>query len=225
MNILWIKDGKQGHEKQVKVLIDELSKSIDINLIEQNYKTNNFSRLNHYFHYLTNNFFNKNNEFINLVNKCNQNNINLVVGAGSSVHINMLLIKKYFKSTYQKNINLVSILVPSLFHKHFDVICAPLHDEKKLTNNENIIYFQGSLAKVSIKDVDEKIGLIALGGVNKHYDFDEVSLLKQIQYILTLYPDIRSIYIVFVLKDSLHQSHNVCLHHQVQSIQSFHLHP
>ena len=61
MNILWIKDGKQGHEKQVKVLIDELSKSIDINLIEQNYKTNNFSRLNHYFHYLTNNFFNKNN--------------------------------------------------------------------------------------------------------------------------------------------------------------------
>jgi mitochondrial fission protein ELM1 len=189
MNILWIKDGKQGHEKQVKVLIDELSKSIDINLIEQNYKTNNFSRLNHYFHYLTNNFFNKNNEFINLVNKCNQNNINLVIGAGSSVHISMLLIKKYFKSTYQKNINLVSILVPSLFHKHFDVICAPLHDEKKLANNENIIYFQGSLAKVSIKDVDENIGLIALGGVNKHYDFDEVSLLKQIQYILTLYPE------------------------------------
>jgi len=31
--------------------------------------------------------------------------------------------------------------------------------------------------------------LIGLGGVNKHFDFDEVSLLKQIQYILTLYPE------------------------------------
>ena len=53
MNILWIKDGKQGHEKQVKVLIDELSKSVDINLIEENYKINNLSRLKNYYHYLT----------------------------------------------------------------------------------------------------------------------------------------------------------------------------
>ena len=79
--------------------------------------------------------------------------------------------------------------MPSLFHKHFDVICAPLHDEKKLANNENIIYFQGSLAKVSAKDIDKNVGLIALGGLNKHYDFDEKSLLKQIEYILTLYPE------------------------------------
>ncbi len=188
MNILWIKDGKQGHEKQVKVLIDELSKSVDINLIEENYKINNLSRLKNYYHYLTNNFFNKAVEFIKLMNKCNQNNIDCVIGAGSSVHMRMLLIKSYFKNKHQKDISLVSVLVPSLFHKNFSVICAPLHDDKKLTNNENIIYFEGSLAKVSIKDIDENIGLIALGGLNKHYDFDEEDLLKQIQYILTLYP-------------------------------------
>lgn len=188
MNILWIKDGKQGHEKQVKVLIDELSKSVDINLIEENYKINNLSRLKNYYHYLTNNFFNKNVEFIKLINKCNQNNIDCVIGAGSTVHMPMLLIKSYFKNKYQKDISLVSVLVPSLFHKKFNVICAPLHDDKKLTNNENIVYFEGSLAKVSIKDIDENVGLIALGGINKHYDFDEEDLLKQIQYILTLYP-------------------------------------
>ena len=27
MNVLWVKDGKIGHEKQVKVLLDELSKT------------------------------------------------------------------------------------------------------------------------------------------------------------------------------------------------------
>ena len=35
MNILWIKDGKLGHEKQVKVLLDELSKTIDIKVYEE----------------------------------------------------------------------------------------------------------------------------------------------------------------------------------------------
>ncbi|MDA9248264.1 hypothetical protein N9P52_03865 [Gammaproteobacteria bacterium] len=37
MNILWIKDGKLGHEKQVKVLLDELSKTIDIKVYEEEY--------------------------------------------------------------------------------------------------------------------------------------------------------------------------------------------
>ena len=39
MNILWIKDNNVGHEKQVKVLLDELSKTRDINIIQINVKT------------------------------------------------------------------------------------------------------------------------------------------------------------------------------------------
>ena len=38
MNILWIKDNNVGHEKQVKVLLDELSKTRDINIIHINIK-------------------------------------------------------------------------------------------------------------------------------------------------------------------------------------------
>ena len=38
MNILWIKDNNVGHEKQVKVLLDELSKTRDINIIQINVK-------------------------------------------------------------------------------------------------------------------------------------------------------------------------------------------
>ena len=34
MNILWVKDGKLGHEKQVQALLHELSKEIQINVIE-----------------------------------------------------------------------------------------------------------------------------------------------------------------------------------------------
>ena len=37
MNILWIKDGKKGHEKQVKVLLDEISKNIEIKIFVEDY--------------------------------------------------------------------------------------------------------------------------------------------------------------------------------------------
>jgi len=83
-----------------------------------------------------------------------------------------------------KYVNALKDKSPSIRNR---VIRAAIN-QKKLTNNENIIYFEGSLAKVSIKDIDKNVGLIALGGLNKYYDFDEEDLLKQIQYILTLYP-------------------------------------
>jgi hypothetical protein len=38
MNILWIKDNNMGHEKQVKVLLDELSKNNALNIDERSIK-------------------------------------------------------------------------------------------------------------------------------------------------------------------------------------------
>ena len=53
MNILWIKDGKKGHEKQVKVLLEELSKTISINIYEENYQINSIKKFFDIFHHLT----------------------------------------------------------------------------------------------------------------------------------------------------------------------------
>ena len=50
MNILWIKDGK-GHEKQVKVLLEELSKTITINIYEENYHINSIKKFFDIFHH------------------------------------------------------------------------------------------------------------------------------------------------------------------------------
>jgi hypothetical protein len=43
-----------------------------------------------------------------------------------------------------------------------------LHDIKKLSKNNKVIYFEGSLAKVSTSDIDENLGFIGIGGINKH---------------------------------------------------------
>ena len=57
MNILWLKDKKIGHEKQVKALLDELSKSREINIIESEVDYTFDDKLNEiffgWFHKLT----------------------------------------------------------------------------------------------------------------------------------------------------------------------------
>ena len=39
MNILWISDGKKGHEKQVEILLNEISKTENINIQKENHST------------------------------------------------------------------------------------------------------------------------------------------------------------------------------------------
>ena len=53
MNILWIKDGKLGHEKQVKALLDELSETIDIKVYEEDYIVGFFQRIADIYNYIT----------------------------------------------------------------------------------------------------------------------------------------------------------------------------
>ena len=63
-----------------------------------------------------------------------------------------------------------------------------MHDIKKLSKNNKVIYFEGSLAKVSTSEVDESLGFIGIGGINKHYIFDQDSIMLQIEFLLGLYP-------------------------------------
>ena len=188
MNILWIKDGKKGHEKQVEALLEELSKTIDIKIYEEKYHINSLKRFFDIFHHVTSYVFKKYNS-CEIIKIYNQNDIHLVVGAGSNIHTRLLLLKKNLKDIYNKDIIAISVLTPSLFKNEFNFICAPNHDETKLSNIKNTIFFEGSLAKVSTQEPDDSVGLIGLGGTNKHFIFNEDDLIKQIEYILSLYPN------------------------------------
>ena len=188
MNILWIKDGKKGHEKQVQALLEELSKTIDIKIYQEDYHISSLKRFFDTFHHSTSYVFKKY-DSCKILKSYNQNDVHLVVGAGSNIHIRILLLKKALKDIYNKDIFAISVLTPSLFKNEFDFICAPKHDEIKLSNYKNIVFFEGSIAKVSTQEPDDDIGLIGLGGTNKHFVFNEDDLIKQIEYILSLYPN------------------------------------
>ena len=135
MNILWVKDGKIGHEKQVKALLDELAKTIDIKVYEEEYIIGPFQRINDILYYAS-----RSNELMHHA-KYHKKNIHLIIGAGSNTHARVLQIKRGLKHDFHKEVLAVSLLVPSFFKKHFDLICAPKHDQHKLSGHE-AIYFE-----------------------------------------------------------------------------------
>ena len=197
MNILWIKDGKIGHEKQVKALLDEISKTEDITVFEEEYKISKFKRFSNVIEYFLGSFYNFDVHGTYKVSGIydysfsvyDKKDINIIIGAGTGVHIRILEIKRHLKISFKRNALSISVLVPNYFKKDFDIICAPFHDSYKLPVNDNVLYFEGSLANVSNQEVDEGIGLIGIGGKNKHYEFDENKLIEQIEYIASIYPN------------------------------------
>jgi len=77
MNVLWIKDNKTGHEKQVKVLLDELSKDLELDIDER----------------IVNGRF----PFFRTIKQVEKNFYDIIIGAGHKTYSLLLDVKKYQK--------------------------------------------------------------------------------------------------------------------------------
>ena len=162
MNVLWIKDNNIGHEKQVRVLLEELSKQIKLNIDERSIKG-----IFPIYSYLSD---------------VREKYYDLVIGAGHKTYGLLLDISKHQKS----NCKSIAILAPTFKRDKFDIICSPIHDNNKLKDLNNVIYYEGSLSQVSLKETDNNIVMVAIGGKNKHYQFNEEHILSQIDYFISL---------------------------------------
>ena len=165
MKVLWIKDNNIGHEKQVKILLDELNKSVDLDIDER----------------LVKGFY----PLFTYLNDIEKKKYDFIIGAGHRTYSLILNIKKNQK----ENTKSVAVLSPTFHKDRFDIICSPSHDKEKFRKSDNVIFFEGSLAKVSDKDTDEDTIMIAIGGKNKHYIFDEDHIISQIDYFISIHPN------------------------------------
>ena len=86
----------------------------------------------------------------------------------------------------KNNCKSIAILVPTFKRDKFDIICSPIHDSNKLKDLNNVIFYEGSLSKVSLKETDNNTVMVAIGGKNKHYQFNEEHILSQIDYFISL---------------------------------------
>ena len=172
MKICWFKDSKIGHEKQVRAILDNLALTQDL-LIDEIYISNPVWL--ELFLYL-------------LKIKPKQDSIpDIIIGAGSKTTIPMLRHKIHSKT------KIISVMKPQFFESKFDLIVAPRHDYKVVP--DNVFTYIGSIAKVNINPELEDIGLIVVGGLNKHFNFDDDHLISQIDFVISLFPNTK--WIVF----------------------------
>ena len=166
MKICWFKDSKIGHEKQVHAILDNLALTQDLHIEERYINNPVWLEL---FLYL-------------LKIKPKQNSIpDIIIGAGSKTTIPMLRYKIDSKT------KVISVMKPQFFESKFDLIVAPRHDYKVVPNN--VFTYIGSIAKVNINPELEDIGLIVIGGLNKHFNFDDDYLISQIDFVISLFPN------------------------------------
>ena len=114
MKILWVKDGKLGHEKQVEALLNEISKDVDTIITEN----------------VTKSFILEIIEFLSFgfiqTDKANlkEQNFDLIIGAGNKSFIRMANLAIIYRTT-----KVVSILCPNYFlRSRFDHICIVKFD-------------------------------------------------------------------------------------------------
>ena len=162
MNVLWVKDNNIGHEKQVDVLLKELSKKLNLK-IDSRIVKNSFP-------------------FQKKIDNVKSNYYDILIGAGHKTHSILLKNKKNQKKTTK----VIAILSPTFYKSKFDIICTPSHDKHKFNSKDNVIFYEGSLVTVSIKETREDVVMIAIGGKNKHYIFDQDHIYGQMEYFLSI---------------------------------------
>mgnify|MGYP006218147563 FL=1 len=162
MNVLWVKDNNIGHEKQVDVLLKELSKKLNLK-IDSRIVKNSFL-------------------FQKKIDNVKSNYYDILIGAGHKTHSILLKNKKNQKKTTK----VIAILSPTFYKSQFDIICTPSHDKHKFNSKDNVIFYEGSLVTVSLKETREDVVMIAIGGKNKHYIFDQDHIYDQMEYFLSI---------------------------------------
>lgn len=107
----------------------------------------------------------------------------LIIGAGHGTHLSMLAAKRARKG------RTVVLMKPSLPVSFFDFCLIPKHDH--LPDKNNVIMTTGALNPVQFNN--NKIhgsGLFMLGGLSKHYHWNNKSIIDQIIAIIANNPDI-----------------------------------
>lgn len=103
----------------------------------------------------------------------------IIISCGRKSVIPNIVLKKYFKKKFNKDLKNIHIQDPKISPKNFDLIITPQHDNK--INSENIIQSVGALHYLNEEEVvnknnGENVITFILGGPNKYYNFKKEDL-------------------------------------------------
>lgn len=101
----------------------------------------------------------------------------LIIGAGRHTHPDMLAAGRYSGAPT------VVIMRPDLPYRCFDLCLIPAHDEPPA--KKNIIRTRGAINRMQPGHNNADSGVILVGGPSPHHDWNEDSLIEQIENIAT----------------------------------------
>ncbi len=168
LNILCIKDGKPGHEKQTQALIEGINHYRSVNTVNIAPLGNLDSLRAIVFRTWPTAI--SDSEFIP----------DIVIGTGHGTHFSVLAAKKAF------NAKAVVIMNPSFPVKLFDGVITPSHDG--FAPGKNRLTTPLALAPLVKSNPNQELGLFLIGGVNKHFHWNTSVLIDHIHSITTQYP-------------------------------------
>ena len=161
-------DGKLGHEKQTLGLTQALAQKISVDVRDFDVRTSNTwgaeikARLQKRTHA-----------------HCRPD---LIVGAGHATHWPMLMTRLFCGG------RTVLLMSPSLPAGLFDLVFAPHHDRRRGANN--VIETLGVIGPTQPSEKDAKAGLILLGGVNRHFEWNDDEVLCQVESVMQANPEL-----------------------------------
>ena len=168
INIWLITDGKRGHEKQSEDLVQALQNlaGIEITKMEGIFFKPFISK------------------FLRLFNYNSIKKPDLIIGTGHATHLHMI---------FSKILNggkTVVIMKPSFPHSWFDLCLIPKHDG--VPEKSGIFLTNGAINNIeNEKKHNKNKGLIVLGGISKHFNWDNQVVLMQINNIINQNPKIQ----------------------------------
>jgi hypothetical protein len=177
-------DGRAGHEKQTRAILQALADMTDISVDSRQVQVSRGAYCKNWLSYLF--------AFLKTPNvKKFPNAADLIIGTGTYTHLPMLLEKKARAKIYREPVYLVTCMSPEQFLlDKFDLCCIPAHD--KIGPRENIFVTLGPPTSVMLpqKHQDDR-GLILVGGVDpKSHRWDSRQVIEQIKVIIQKSPDI-----------------------------------
>lgn len=166
---IWVvTDGRLGHLNQLRGLVERLEEKADVELYwldlsAQNFKFTGRQRLVDQF--------------------AAQEKPDWILAAGSKTHLPMLWCK------WMTGAKAFLLMRPSLPLWMFDAVCMPYHDSPP--KRDSVLASYGVINHIIPKyeGRNTRQGLILLGGINTHFDWDNAVILNQLERIAAAAPE------------------------------------
>ena len=171
-------DGRLGHEKQTRAILNALSdmtsihvESIEVSVAPAAYLKNLVA---YFFSFL-----------LPVRSESKSHSVDLFIGTGTHTHIPMILDKKSRSRFSDHQMRVVTCMSPDPFLRDaFDLCCIPMHDEP--LSRENVFVTQGPPSPVKFENRHKPDrGLILVGGLDtKSHVWKSEEIAAQIQIII-----------------------------------------